>query len=125
MNIEELVVVGVTLSNGVGRRGDKSVVVGDVGGKTTDTGSRSATSLLEEAVEEGSSGLQIGGPPEPASVASIDVDVDVGLGKSLPSVDGKSLVSGLGVGAFGDVQVGDQVGQTIRLIDSDDANIRV
>lgn len=51
--------------------------------------------------------------------------IHTGLGKLVDGVFSKSQVSRLGAGAFGDVQVGDQVGKRIRLVDSDDTDIGV
>ena len=71
-----LVVVGVALGDRVGRRGDERVVVGDVGGKTTDSSRRGSVGV--EASEELGSGRQVRGPAEPASVTSVEVHEDVG-----------------------------------------------
>lgn len=124
-DVVELVVVRVALGDRVGRGGDESVVVGDVGRKTTDASLRGTAGLLEKAAEQIGSGLQVGGPSEPASMACIGVEVEVGLSQSLPGPDGEGLVGVFGVGALLDAHVGDHVGQAVGLVDGDDADIGI
>jgi hypothetical protein len=93
------------------------------GSETTDT--VSTTSRLEEVTEELSGRGDVSGPSEPASVTSIEVEVEVRLVEFLDSVDGGALVHVLGSCAARIAQVGDQVGERVGLHNSDDTDLRV
>lgn len=80
------------MGDGVGRGGVEGVVVGNVGGETTDAVRRAGGS--EELAEELSGGGDVCGPAEPASVASVEVEVDICLVQLLDCVDDTGLVGG-------------------------------
>lgn len=67
VDVELLIVVGVTGGVRWGRADGESVVVGNVGSKTTDL--RWATSITPDLVEELCSGVKVGSPAQPASVS--------------------------------------------------------
>lgn len=140
VDVVDLVVVRVALGAGVGGGSAERIVVGDVGGEAADE--RGGAGVLEDGGEHLGGGAQVGGPAEPASMASIEVHVhadgrelldgvvDAGLCKdvnvSFPL--GKEecdayQVGGLSVGALLDVQVGDEVSQGVGLDDGNDADI--
>ena len=101
----------------------EGVVVGNVGGKTTEE--RRGASVLVDVGEELSGGGQVGGPTQPTSVTSIDVHVDTEGVEGLESVDDTLLVGALGARALGDVHVGDHVGERIGFDDSNNTDIGV
>ena len=108
-----LIVVGVALGV-VGLGGElPAVVVGDVGGETSEA-RRLASGLVDLTVEL-SGRRKVGGPSKPATVTGIDVHGNVGKVELLDGVDGKLFVSAGSVGALGDVHVGDQVSERIGL----------
>lgn len=91
------------------------------GGETPDEGRLASVGvdLSEELCGRG----QVGGPAEPSSVASVHVHVYTDRGELDEGVVHASEVGRLGVGALLHAQVGDQVGQRVRLDDSDDTDI--
>lgn len=113
---------------GVGRIGElaraiEGVPAGDVGGNTADLLGRS--SGLVDAGELLGSGLEVVVPAEPASVSSINVHDDVGEVELLESICNTLAVSGSGILAGLEVNVGDQVGERIGLDDQDDTGVGV
>lgn len=109
-----LVAVLVALGDGsVALRDAVGVVVGDVGDDTTDT-ARRASGLVDLGVELGGR-CDVRLPPEPSSVAAVEVHVDVGKIEGLEGVDGERLVDRSSLAALGDVHVGDHVGERIGL----------
>ena len=113
VDVALLVAVGVALR--VGRAGGTGpgIVVGNVGGQTTDCGG--ATSSLVDLREQGRCGSDVGGPTEPAGVTGVQVHGDVGEVQVGNGVLDAGQVGGLGVGALGDVEVGHQVSKTVGL----------
>jgi hypothetical protein len=71
VDVVDLVVVVVTLGDWVGGSSAEGVVVGNVGGKTTDV--RRFAGTGPDLSEHGSSRADVGWPSEPSSVTSIDV----------------------------------------------------
>lgn len=123
VDVALLVAVGVGAGEG-GALGDgEAVVVGDVGGESTD--SLWLASLGVELCEHVGGRADVGGPSEPSSVASIKVHGHVGKVQLLHGVDGEGLVGGCGVGALRDTHVGDHVSKGIWLDDEDDLDIAV
>lgn len=57
----------------------------------------------------------VGAPAEPASVAGIEVGGDVGVVEGLDCILNTRGVGGLSLLALGDVQVGDEVSETVGL----------
>lgn len=100
-----------------------AIVVSHVGGKTTDC--VGAACVLVHASEELSSRGQVGLPAEPASMSSVQVHSDVGEVELREGIVGAFQIRGLGVAALGNVEVGDQVGQRVRLDNEDDAEVAV
>jgi len=105
--------IAVCVALGIGRaRGDgPGIVVSDVGDEAADRGG-GASALVNISVE-GSGLLEVLGPAEPASVASVEVHDDILEVERLYSVLGESLVRISRVGAFGHVHVGNHIGQAI------------
>lgn len=89
------------------------VVVGDVGGETTE--SSGAASIFVDLGVHGSSRAQVGWPSEPTGVTGIEVHGHIGKIEGLDGIVGALEIGSLGAGALGDAQVGDQVGEGIRL----------
>ena len=118
-----LVVVDVGRGVRRGGRDAPGVVVGNVSGQATDGGGLAG--ILVDVGEEVSSGLDVGGPAEPASVASVEVHSDVGQVELLEGVDSQLLVGGGRAAALLDAHVGHHVGQGIGLNDQEHADIRV
>lgn len=92
------------------------------------TGSETADELrgvraLEHLREELRSGVDVGGPAEPASVSGIHVHVHADGGELVEGVGDARLVGGLSVRALLDVQVRDEVRERVGLDDSDDADV--
>lgn len=123
LDVALLIVVGV----GGGVRGSggegPAVVVGHVGDETAD-GLGLAGGLVDVSEQSGG-GLDVGGPAEPAAVASVKVLGDVGEVELGDGVVGALLVGRGGVGTLGNVGVGDEVGKRVGLDDKDGANVRV
>ena len=113
VDVELLVVVAVAL--GVGRsRGDgPGVVVGDVGGETANGGG-GACSFVDLGEQLGC-WADVGAPAEPAGVAGVEIGRDVRVVEGLDGVLDAAGVGGLGLLAFGDVKVGDEVAKTVGL----------
>ena len=87
----------------------------NVGGNTTDLARRASCLVnLRKAL---STGLQVVIPAQPSSVASVNVHDDVGKVKGLERVCNTLLVAGCGVLAGLLIDVGDQVGERVRLDD--------
>jgi len=123
IDVVDLVVVGVSLSDGVGGGRRERVVVCNVGGQATDETGRS--SALVQRTEELSGGRQVGGPSQPSSVSGVKVGVDVAeLVQLLDCVCDAGKIGGLSVGTFCYAQVGDQVGKTVGFDDGNHTNIR-
>ena len=138
----QLVVVGIALGDRVGRGRAERVVVRDVcagmmsvrsscetrvekqrltGSKTADKGR--GVRALEHLGEELRSGVDVGGPAQPASVSGIHVHVHADRGELVEGVGDAGLVGGLGIRALLDVQVRDEVRERVGLDDSDDADV--
>ena len=139
-DVVDLVVVGVGGSDGIGRRSTEGVVIGNVYLVTPSvnleprksstvilTGSETAEGLGGASVhvdlgEELTGGSQVGGPSEPSSVTGVDVHVNIECRQLLDSIYNTLFIRRLGTRTFRPAEVGDQVGQRIRLNDCDDSN---
>lgn len=123
--LDEALLIVVGVGGGVrGSRGERpAVVVGHVGDETTDR--LGLTGVLVDVGEEGGGGPDVGGPAEPATVASVEVLSNVGEVELGDGVVGALLVGGGGVGALGNVSVGDKVGKRVGLDDEDGTDVRV
>lgn len=107
--VEDRVGCSVRRSTGQAPR----VVVGNVSGKTS-KGLGLASIEVDFAEDIGSASL-VSGPAEPACVASIHVHGHVGEVQGLDSVDDAAVVNLGSALALGHTQVGDHVGQGVRL----------
>ena len=105
--VEVLVALGVGRCDG----GVVAVVVGDVGGQTAERGGLACASV--DLGEHLGGGSQVGFPAQPAGVASISVRGNVGEVESLDGVLDTLNVGGLSFLASGNVQVGDEVAETV------------
>lgn len=116
VDVQLLVVVLVAL--GVGRSGGGvvAVVVGDVGDQAAE--GLGLAGVAPDLREQLGCWAQVGIPAEPSSVASVDVGADVGEVEGLDGVFDTVDVGGLGFLALGDVQVGDEVAETVGLCGS-------
>ena len=123
LNVVLLIVVGVGRRVRRGRGDAPGVVVGNVGGQATDS-SRLA-GVLVDAGKQVSGGLDVGGPAEPASVASVEVHGHVRQVQLLERIHGQLLVCRGGAAALLDAHVGHHVGKGVRLNDQEHANVRV
>lgn len=123
--VDVLLLVAVGIARRVGWAGGKtpSVVVGHVRCQTSDCG-RLASGAVDLSKERRSR-ADIGAPSEPSSMAGIKVHSDVREVQLRERVLDTSEVSGLGVGALGDGQVGHQVSDGIRLDYEDDLDVGV
>lgn len=65
--------------------------------------------------EELGGGADVGAPAEPARVAGVQVGGYVWVVEGFDCVLDARFVSGLGLLAFGDVEVGDEVAETVGL----------
>jgi hypothetical protein len=117
----DLIIVGVALRDRIRTRSAQSVIVGDVGSQAANE--RRGRGVLVELREEGGRGLEVGRPAKPASMSSVEVHVDTDGVELLDSIRNGLKVGRLGIGAFLNAQVGDQVGERVGLDDSNDANI--
>lgn len=97
------------------------VVVGGVGGKTTESGW--LTSVLPEGNIVWSSGAQVVWPSEPTSVASIQVHGNVWQVQVLEGIVDAVFIRSLCVGALGDTHVCDHVGHAVWLNDQSDWDV--
>lgn len=113
VDVQLLVVVAVALGVG-GRGGDgPGVVVCYVGREAADGGRRAGGFV--DLREELGGGADVGAPAEPARVAGVEVGGYVWVVEGLDCVLDARFVSGLGLLAFGDVEVGDEVAETVGL----------
>jgi hypothetical protein len=111
VDVQLLVVVLVALGVGRGDGGVVAVVVGDVGGQAAERGG-----LAGFGVDLGKhlgGGCQVGFPAQPAGVACVGVGGDVGEVEGLDCVLDTGDVGGLSFLASGNVQVGDEVAETV------------
>jgi len=99
------------------------VVVGNVGGETTDLGWRSSS--LDDFGEISGSWSNVGCPSEPSGVSGIEVHGNVWQVESGNGILDAGFISSLSVCALCNVQVGDHVGQTIWLNDESNWDIWV
>ncbi len=102
-------------------------VVGDVGDQAVDAAEASRGALDDVRVQPGRLG-EVVVPAEPAGVGEVQVGVDVRDGVQLVQgvADGVDLdAAALGLGALGVGEVGDQVGQAVRLDHGGDADVLV
>lgn len=105
--------------------GVKGVVVGDVGGETTNLVllAGSLVGSLQDLGELIGSEGKVVVPPEPATVGGVNVEVDVVL-LELGDGMGDAITVGVnGTGAEGDVEVGDQVSERIGLEDNGELEV--
>lgn len=123
VDVVQLIVVGVVLGNRVGRGRRECVVVGDVRREAPHVLGRAGA--LVQVREELRRGCEVGGPTEPAGVASIKVHVDANAVELLYRVRDASLVRGRSAGALRDVHVRDKVRERVGLDDSDDGDVGV
>jgi hypothetical protein len=112
VDVQLLVVVLVALR--VGRRGRDivAVVVGDVGHEAAQR--LGLAGFGPDLREQFGCWREVGVPAEPAGVAGVDVRGHVGEVEGFDGVFDARDVGGLGFLAFGDVQVGDEVAETVR-----------
>ena len=123
LDVVLLVVVAVALGVRRGRGDAPGVVVGNVGSQTTDGGGLAGT-RVDAGIQVGC-GLNVGGPAEPAGMASIEVHAHVGEVELLQGIDGQLLVGGGRSAALRNVHVGDHVGEGVGLDDQDGADVGV
>ena len=139
----DLIVVRVGGSDWVWRRSAEGVVVGYIcfeiqsvhldsrhlpmviltGGKTAEGFGRA--SILVDLGEELSGGSQIGGPPKPSSVTSIEVHANVEWCQCFYSIGNALFIRCLGSSTLRLAKVGDHVGQRIRFNDGHDGDRRI
>lgn len=112
VDVQFLVVVLVSLRVRRGGRGVIAVVVGDVGDEAAQ--GLGLAGVAPDGSEELGCGREIGVPAEPAGVAGVDVGVDVGEVEGFYGVFDAGDVGGLRFLAFGDVEVGNEVAETVR-----------
>lgn len=103
----------VTVGVGAGVSGASSngpgVVVGNVGGKTTEL-LGGAGVLVDRSIHIRRVDKMFS-PSEPSSVTTVQVHGDIGESELLDGIDGQILVGSGGVGALGHSHVGDSVGK--------------
>jgi hypothetical protein len=113
VDVQLLVVVLVALGVG-GCGGDvETVVVGSVCHETAQ--GLGFSCVRPDLREELGGGPEVGVPAEPAGVPGVDVGGHVGEVECLDGVFDAGDVGGLRFLAFGDVQVGDEVAETVGL----------
>ena len=123
LDVVLFVVVAVALGVRRGRGNAPGVVVGNVGGQAAD-GSGLAGARVDAGIQIGS-GLDVGGPAEPAGVASIEVHGHMRKVELLEGIDGQLLVGSRRSAALRDVHVGHHVGKRVGLNDQDGADVGV
>lgn len=115
--------VGGKRKRGVNAWSVPLVPASNVGGNTTDL--RGAAGRFVGIGKLLSTGLEVVVPAEPATVASVDVHNDVGKVQRLESVRDTLTVAGGGVLACLEVDVGDEVGERVRLDDEGESLVGV
>lgn len=113
VDVQLLVVVLVALRVRGGGGGVVAVVVGDVGHEAAQR--LGLAGVAPDFGEEFGGGREVGVPTKPAGVAGVDVRVHVREVEGLDGVFDAGDVGGLRVGALLDVQVGDEVAETVGL----------
>lgn len=89
------------------------IVVGNVGGESTE---RSwLAGILVDASKELRSRALVVGPAQPASMACIKIHGDVGQVQFRDSVVGQADIRIVSLGTLGNIHVGDQISQGVRL----------
>ena len=116
VDVQLLVEVLVALRVAGGHGGVVAVVVGDVGDEAAQR--LGLAGVGPDLREEFGRGGQVGVPAQPAGVAGVDVGAHVGEVEGLDSILDAGDIGGLGFLALGDVQVGDEVAETVGLCGS-------
>lgn len=98
------------------------VVVGDVGGVSTESAGTLASKLTNLGEEVGS-GLQVTWPSEPVGVTNVDIELEVLILQLADGVGDTGLVEWLGGDTLWNVQVGDKVWQAVWL--NNDGKLKV
>lgn len=113
--VDVLLLIAVRVARGVRGAGSDTpgVVVGNVGSKTSDGGG--AASSLVDLSEKGGGRADVGRPSQPSGVTGVEIHGYVWKVQGADGILDTLLVGSLGIGTLGDAQVGDQVGQGIRL----------
>lgn len=108
-----LIVDGAALSVRRGAADAPGIVVGDVGGKSTECSWLSG--ILIDVGKELCRWALVVGPAKPTCMTCIKVHGDVGQVQFRDSVVCQADICVLGLGALGNIQVGDEVSQRVRL----------
>jgi hypothetical protein len=107
-----------------GSRGAKGLIVGSVGGETSDN--FIASSVVQNFLEDGNDLLEVVVPTEPSTMSGIEIRYDVAeTMELLQGVSNTFFVGGLTLLTFLVVHVGGKIGKGIRLNNGYDRHVRI